>query len=60
MDEVNDSIPRENRKYKKNTHGTSGGCFTASAKPTGIQNYYKENFVIFFSRMSAKDLRKFS
>jgi len=43
MDKVNDSIPREDRKYKKNTHGTSGGCFTASAKPTGIQNYYNEN-----------------
>jgi len=47
MDKVNDSIPREDRKYKKNTHGTSGGCFTASAKPTRIQNYYNENLIIF-------------
>ena len=54
MDKVNDSIPREDRKYKKNTHGTSGGCFTASAKPTGIQNYYNENHNFFSTSVNSR------
>lgn len=58
MDEVNDSISREDRKYKKDTHGTSGGCFTAFAKPTGIQNYYNVNLVIFFPLECQLEIKK--